>query len=276
MYTLMIKTHNITGLKYLCKCSRANYMKYKGSGKYWKRHLKKHGSDISTEVIFQSSDLNEFKKICEEYSNEFNIIESNEWANLINETGTDGGFTHDNPYWLNDYRHSDETKSKIGEASKKMWEKRENRESHFKGKKHSNESKLKMSLASKGIPKSPEHIDSLKKAFVDRKTDISTERRQESSKRLSNMLKIVYKCSICDKLTNLGTVERYHSICKLNLDFRLIETTERSDDIIECICVFCKNKFYKKRKAKRTTCSNKCSSEVSWITRNNNEIKNDE
>ena len=39
MYTLMIKTHNITGLKYLCKTVNSEPHKYMGSGKYWKKHF---------------------------------------------------------------------------------------------------------------------------------------------------------------------------------------------------------------------------------------------
>ena len=57
MYTLMIKTHNITGLKYLCKCSHENYISYKLSGKYRKRHRKNHGNDVSTEILFQTDNL---------------------------------------------------------------------------------------------------------------------------------------------------------------------------------------------------------------------------
>ena len=64
----MIKTHNKTGLKYLCKCTNRDPYKYKGSGVYWKRHLKEHGRDITTEVIFQTEDLDEFNSICLRYS----------------------------------------------------------------------------------------------------------------------------------------------------------------------------------------------------------------
>ena len=47
---LYIKTHNITGLKYLGK-TKQDPFKYKGSGKRWRYHIRKHGNDVTTEVI---------------------------------------------------------------------------------------------------------------------------------------------------------------------------------------------------------------------------------
>ena len=35
MYRLLLKTHNQTGLKYLCKTENEDYINYPGSGKYW-------------------------------------------------------------------------------------------------------------------------------------------------------------------------------------------------------------------------------------------------
>ncbi len=48
---LYVKTHNVTGLKYLGKTSRTNPHEYQGSGIYWRSHLKKHGKDCSTEIL---------------------------------------------------------------------------------------------------------------------------------------------------------------------------------------------------------------------------------
>lgn len=268
MYTLMIKTHNITGLKYLCKCSHENYISYKGSGKYWKRHCKKHGNDVSTEILFQTDNLDEFKKVCNEISLKLNVVESKEWANLIDETGTDGGTTHTNPYWLKEYRHSDETKLKIGKASKKMW-KDGNRTSSFKGKSHSDETKLKISLATKGVPKSPKHVESIRKAAACRPyKQLDDKAKIKISECMSNMLKIIFKCNICNKCGNAGSMARYHKNCMLNPDFKPIETTEKATDSIEFECVYCKNIFMKKRKSRRSTCCNECATNWSWVKRN--------
>lgn len=91
MYRLLIKTHSVTGLKYLCKTVKEDYISYKGSGKYWCNHLEKHGREVKTEVLYESSCLVEFSRVCVEYSTKFNVVESEEWANLIPENGLDGG-----------------------------------------------------------------------------------------------------------------------------------------------------------------------------------------
>lgn len=41
MIYLYVKTHNITGLKYLGKTNNKDPHSYKGSGKYWILHCKK-------------------------------------------------------------------------------------------------------------------------------------------------------------------------------------------------------------------------------------------
>jgi hypothetical protein len=91
MIYLYKKTHNETGLQYLGKTIRDPY-KYPGSGLYWKSHLKIHGNDVSTEVLFQTEDKEEFKKVAIEYSNKLDIVKSKEWANFREETGN-GGFS---------------------------------------------------------------------------------------------------------------------------------------------------------------------------------------
>ena len=49
---LMIKTHNQTGLKYLCKYSNRDPIKYRGSGIRWTNHPVAHGKDdFTTEII---------------------------------------------------------------------------------------------------------------------------------------------------------------------------------------------------------------------------------
>lgn len=86
---IYLKTHNITGLKYLGKTTKDPF-KYNGSGKYWKRHINKHGYDITTDILLQTDDINEAKSFGETYSDEFDIVESKEYANLIRETATGG------------------------------------------------------------------------------------------------------------------------------------------------------------------------------------------
>lgn len=150
----MIKEHMDTGLKYLCKTSKQNPLKYKGSGKYWKRHMKVHGTNVSTIILHQCEDIAEFNKVCLEYSEKFDVVKSKNWANCIPENGLDGGKTFDKPTWLEGYKHSDETKAKISKNNARSLA---GKPSNFIGRTHSEESKLKMSLATKGRKKSEAH-----------------------------------------------------------------------------------------------------------------------
>lgn len=88
---LYVKTHNKTGLKYLGKTKSKDPHKYPGSGLIWKRHLKKYGKDYTTEIIKECADLEAVEFWGQYYSNLWNIVESDEWANLKPETGEGGG-----------------------------------------------------------------------------------------------------------------------------------------------------------------------------------------
>ena len=89
MIYLYIKTHLGTGLKYFGKTYK-NPEKYKGSGKYWKRHLKLHGDNVKTEILGIFYDETKCKDAALKFSIENNIVKSDEWANLILENGLDG------------------------------------------------------------------------------------------------------------------------------------------------------------------------------------------
>ena len=88
---LMIKQHNVTGLKYFCKTINKDPIKYKGSGTVWRRHLKLHGYDITTTWCQLYTSKEQIQDYATNFSIQNNIVESNEWANLIIENGIDGG-----------------------------------------------------------------------------------------------------------------------------------------------------------------------------------------
>ena len=160
MIYLYKKTHRITGLKYLGKTSKTDPYSYLGSGKYWKSHINKHGNNVETEILFESNDSAEIAKMGLYYSNLWNVVDSDEWANLKPESGDGGTF-----------KHTDEAKIKIGEASRKRGNGRLGKtyeevysnpelvkEKHrqwmvehnpFKGKTHSDESRQKMHESAK-------------------------------------------------------------------------------------------------------------------------------
>ena len=88
---LYLKTHNKTGLKYLGKTVTDPYT-YLGSGKRWRQHLAKHGNDITTKVLLETEDNQELATVGLYYSNLWNIVEDQSFANMRPETG-DGGDT---------------------------------------------------------------------------------------------------------------------------------------------------------------------------------------
>ena len=97
---LLVQTHNVTGLKYFCKTNdlaKAHW--YKGSGTVWKRHLKKHGNDVTTGIMGLYLDRQRCVEAALEFSRANNIVASKEWANLVEEnaeTGAQAGDKHPN------------------------------------------------------------------------------------------------------------------------------------------------------------------------------------
>ena len=172
MIYLYVKTHNKTGLKYLGKTVYDDVDSYQGSGKIWKRHIKKHGYDVTTEIIFVTDSKDEIKEKGIYYSNLWNIVESDDWANLKPEEG-DGGkivltdeiiakrkqfMLTNNPF--KDKKHSEETKQKIRDKRKlqvmpiKTEEQRKQMSERMKGHDVSDETKKKISEKTLGKSKS--------------------------------------------------------------------------------------------------------------------------
>lgn len=87
MYYLYVKTHNKTGLKYLGKTMKSDPHLYKGSGKRWLSHLKKHGYDYTTQILLFTEDKEELKQTGIFFSRIWNIVKSDDWANLTEEKG---------------------------------------------------------------------------------------------------------------------------------------------------------------------------------------------
>ena len=92
---LYIKQHSKTGLKYFGRYTRSRVKDsvemYRGSGTYWKNHIKLHGKQ-HVETLWYCAFLNQeemtqFALMCSEL---WNIVESDEWANLMPEDGING------------------------------------------------------------------------------------------------------------------------------------------------------------------------------------------
>ena len=170
---LMIKRHRVTGLMYFCKTIRSDPVKYRGSGKMWKNHLKEFGDNVETvwsQLFNDRDDIVEFATLFSEFHN---IVSDPIWANLIPEKGigsfgTSGRLRPETPEEkLNrgksisvakkgksngrmGYVHTDTTKEKI--KAQIGWKHSEEALSKMRGIPKSEESKQLMSMAKKGKP----------------------------------------------------------------------------------------------------------------------------
>ncbi|CAM0014319.1 hypothetical protein VPHK567_0338 [Vibrio phage K567] len=80
---------------YLCKCAvQKNVDSYKGSGLVWLSVLKKYKSPVKTRILGTYDDHDSFKEAGRFYSELLNVVEDENFANLVPELG-DGG-------WIND------------------------------------------------------------------------------------------------------------------------------------------------------------------------------
>jgi hypothetical protein len=79
-------------LKYYGKHTGQDIESYQGSGEYWQSHLKKHNATVihicNSDWFYDTSIV----EVAIKFSNDNNIVESDNWANMKPENGLDGGF----------------------------------------------------------------------------------------------------------------------------------------------------------------------------------------
>lgn len=196
-YYLYVKTHNKTRLNYLGFTIRDPY-KYNGSGKYWLNHLKQYGTDLSTKIIFETSSYDELKQIGLFFSNIFDVVQSDNWANLKPEYG-DSGFG---------WKHSPEILEKMRQRSL--------------GRKHTPEAKEKCRIAKLGKKQSPEHIAKLSKVRKGKTPHnkgkqspfIGVPRTEECKKNIKlgimKLGKVEMTCPVCGKIGIGNSMKRWH------------------------------------------------------------------
>ena len=118
IYKLYVKTHKVTGLKYLGYTSDPDPYQYLGSGKYWMRHLEKHGKDITTEILHECLSKEEIKARGLYYSELWDVVNATDvhgkkiWANLMPESANGGG-----------YIFTEDDRKLISKKSKEAWDK---------------------------------------------------------------------------------------------------------------------------------------------------------
>jgi hypothetical protein len=130
---LYIKRHSITGKLYFGKTTRKDPVKYNGSGVHWSNHINKHGKEhVETIWYCLFVDQEECTKFALMCSEQWDIVNSEDWLNQVPECGIGG--------------------AAIGHVvSQKSIEKLIERN---KTRVHSEETRQKLSLACKGKPKS--------------------------------------------------------------------------------------------------------------------------
>jgi hypothetical protein len=98
---LYIKQHTKTGLMYFGKTYK-DPEKYLGSGTYWLNHINQHGKEYVINLWYcLFTDENSLTEFAKSFSEENDIVNSDLWANLAIENGTDGGPRENN--YLKEY-----------------------------------------------------------------------------------------------------------------------------------------------------------------------------
>lgn len=87
---LYAKQHRVTGLRYFGKTTRDPH-RYVGSGLYWRKHIKKHGKAVDTILVEEFTDQKLAQEFAEFFTDFFDIVNDDRWANLIPEDAKGGG-----------------------------------------------------------------------------------------------------------------------------------------------------------------------------------------
>lgn len=197
---------SLLGLKYL-GITRQDPYGYSGSGVYWRNHLKKYkfsNSKIKTTVLVITRNQKELSTLCMYFSELYNIVESEEWANLIPEFGESGTYG---------IKLSDEHKNKISKGNK--------------GLKRTEESKKRYSIAKKGVIFSLEHRKKL--------SEIASNRSKELRQRISDTLKGTKLSEITkNKISDFHRTNKTH--CKPIIQYDKYWNFIREWDSIAEVC----------------------------------------
>lgn len=206
---LYIKRHNRTGLLYFGKTSQSNVMRYKGSGTYWKNHLKQHGNDVTTiwsELFLIEDDLLEFSQFFTEF---YNIVKSTDttnkkiWANLVPEDGKMGGQNIGMPSLLKG--------QKTGRPSVWKGKKRPEHADAMSGRTNTVEHNANISAALRQHTRTVEHgnaISAAKSGISNPKVSLALTGRIGQNKGLSLA---THRCIHCGIEASGGNLVRWHN-----------------------------------------------------------------
>lgn len=203
MIYLYLKTHKNTGLKYLGMTIKDPF-KYRGSGIYWVKHIKKYGNNVDTEILSICNTNAEIKELGSYYSELWDIVNSPQFANLVPESGNDSSGM------LNKF-HSKESKEKTRQS--------------LLGHKVSDETKYKIRTTREN-----NHIEPWNKGKYQEYTMFDEEYKKELSIKYTGennpfygkqhtddfkntqreTQKLQIKCPYCDKMGAMRIMKRWH------------------------------------------------------------------
>ena len=202
---LYIKKCGHCDLKYFGMTTSEDPIKYKGSGEYWRNHLKKH--KCRNQVITLFHKLFTDKDKCVRFSTLFskiaNIVYSEEWANLIVEDGINNGISSPNI--------TAEIRQKMSDAhmgTKHTIDRCENISRALKGKPKSEEHCRRNSEAQKNRKDSPDRGRKISEANKGR--SVSKETGHKISEALKGRPKPITVCPHCGKTGASGIMKRWH------------------------------------------------------------------
>ncbi len=190
---LYIKEHNKTGLRYFGKTTR-DVFKYKGSGKYWRNHLRAHGNDVTTiwyELFLSIDELVDFAIFFSEEANIVNAVNANGkkiWANSIPEDGLHGGQNKGLPSPLRG--------RPTGRDSVWKGRKRPDHSALLTGRTQTKEHSEKISKALAGKERSIAHSENISKSKMGKKAAARSCSECSRQISLSNYAKHVKSCTI--------------------------------------------------------------------------------
>lgn len=216
---LYIKQHDITKKLYFGKTIN-DPETYPGSGSHWRNHIRIHGrKHVKTLwycLFYDEETINEFALLC---SKQWNIVESIEWLNKINEDGKGGGAPKGTPSHMKGTTHTEESKEK-------------NRIAHL-GKKDSPETIEKKRASSTGREHTEATKQQIKETLTGVKHDI--ERVEKMRKSKTGKKSGPYKTDVCPHCGEEGAanlMHRYHfDNCPNNPDIisgAKIDTSDRA------------------------------------------------
>lgn len=91
MYYLYVKLHTKTRLKYFGMTQKKTVRRYLGSGVYWSNHIRKHGKEhVITLQVWEFDTQEACQAFAQKFSRDNRIAESDAWANLVDESGSNG------------------------------------------------------------------------------------------------------------------------------------------------------------------------------------------